>query len=115
MSVKLRLGQLDKLRAANHDRQREYAHGERFGPLFWAVATAGECGEACNVMKKLERARLGNQGKHASVDDLRNEMADMVVYLDLWAASMGIDLWGSIVTKFNADSEARNFRTRLEL
>lgn len=77
----------------------------------WGNATAGECGEACNVAKKLIRIRDGMQihNKGATLETLQaalaDEIADMVIYADLWAASQGIDLGKAIIKKFNEKSE----------
>lgn len=79
----------------------------------WATAMAGECGEACNEIKKLRRL----DGADKSVDtpfnrkrlteNVANELADLVIYADLLAARMGIDLGQAVVDKFNEVSEKR--------
>lgn len=78
----------------------------------WGNATAGECGEACNVAKKMLREKQGllNTDGLTMTDykqKLADELADTVIYIDLWAASEGIDLEVAIRQKFNADSEKR--------
>lgn len=83
----------------------------------WAVATAGELGEACNVVKKLNRERDGLVGNDKSLDDLRaqlaDEIADTAIYLDLMAAREGIDLDAAIISKYNRTSEKNGFPDRL--
>lgn len=83
----------------------------------WAVATAGEMGEALNVVKKLNRERDGIAGNTASEGELRkqlaDEIADVAIYLDIMAASEGIDLAGAIAAKFNRTSEKVGFPERL--
>jgi NTP pyrophosphatase (non-canonical NTP hydrolase) len=79
----------------------------------WGNATAGECGEACNIAKKLIRIRDGIQNLSVTSRDeyikqLADEIADMVIYADLWAASENISLEEAIVKKFNEDSTKRN-------
>src|SRR5882757_2944807 len=75
----------------------------------WATAVAGEVGEACNIIKKLNRIRDGVRGNKASdgelSDKLADEIADAVIYLDLLAARAGIDLGAAVVAKFNRTSE----------
>lgn len=83
----------------------------------WAVAMAGEAGEACNIVKKLNRERDGIIGNTKSVDalraDLADEIADTLIYLDLLAAREGIDLAEAVITKFNTVSEKYKFPERL--
>lgn len=74
----------------------------------WGVATAGELGEACNIAKKLLRVRDGVKGNKETEDELKDklalEMADTIIYLDLWAASQGINLQNAIIQAFNNKS-----------
>lgn len=83
----------------------------------WAVATAGELGEACNVIKKLNRERDGIVGNTIAPAELQSmladELADVAIYLDLLAAAAGIDLEAAIVKKFNAVSERNDFPERI--
>lgn len=86
----------------------------------WATATAGELGEACNLIKKLNRARDGLTGNgSAGVDELRAnlaaELADTAIYLDLLAQAAGVDLSDAIASKFNAVSERNGFPERVEV
>lgn len=78
---------------------------------------AGEAGEACNIVKKLNRERDGIIGNTKSVDalraDLADEIADTLIYLDLLAAREGIDLAEAVITKFNTVSEKYKFPERL--
>lgn len=81
----------------------------------WGNATAGEVGEACNIAKKLLRLRQGLVGNNhdtteASLkQELANEIADFVIYADLWSASEGILLEDAIKQKFNATSAKLGF------
>ena len=79
----------------------------------WGIAAAGEMGEACNVIKKLNRDDDGIVGNTASreelMEQLGEEIADTILYLDLLAARAGIDLSDAIITKFNKVSEKNNF------
>jgi NTP pyrophosphatase (non-canonical NTP hydrolase) len=57
---------------------------------------AGEAGEMCNVIKKLNRYRDGISGNTKSqeelMEDLKSEIGDVAVYLDLLAQAIGCDL-----------------------
>lgn len=84
----------------------------------WTVAAAGEMGELCNVVKKLNRNRDGIANtKGETEQQLRqaicDEAADTVIYLDLLLAWLGYDLSDCIVKKFNEDSELRGIPHRL--
>ena len=74
----------------------------------WGNATAGECGEACNVAKKILRFRdnvAGNKkSKEEYIKDLSSEIAGTLIYLDLWAASQGINLAEAVIDEFNNKS-----------
>lgn len=87
----------------------------------WAVAAAGEMGEACDVIKKLNRLRDGLVGNKAGQQDvlalnvaLGDEIADAVIYLDLLAQRAGLSLARCVAKKFNAVSERNGFSERIE-
>lgn len=84
----------------------------------WSNAMAGECGEACNVVKKIRRHETGVRGALDAppaelVEALADELADTFLYLDLLATFYRIDLPTAIVRKFNAVSEREGFPERL--
>lgn len=83
----------------------------------WAVALAGEVGELCNVVKKLNRERDGLAGNTVDGRDLRvmleKECADVYLYLDLFCAAAGFDLASAVRVKFNEVSERNGFPERL--
>jgi NTP pyrophosphatase (non-canonical NTP hydrolase) len=104
----------ERLRAANAARQIEWGRSDqKIGLGFRAIELAGETGEACNIVKKLEREKLGLQGSRATTADLAAELADVAICADLTALSAGIDLGQAIVEKFDATSEAQGLATRL--
>lgn len=78
-----------------------------WSPTDWACAMAGECGEACNLIKKLRR------GEEISVTDIGEELADVVIYVDLLAARLGINLNDAVVAKFNKVSAKRGSEIKL--
>lgn len=103
------------LRDLNIRRQVEWDQGKEFTLLYYSNAMAGEVGEACNVVKKLERLRMGVVGSRATVQDLSDELADVVIYADLAALAAGIDLFGeAIPKKFNATSEKYGLSVKYE-
>lgn len=83
----------------------------------WAVAFAGEVGEACDVIKKLNRVRDRMPGNKVSETQLRadlgKELADSFLYLLLLAARARINLFFEVRDKFNEVSERLKFPERL--
>lgn len=92
---------LSRLRKTSVERCEEsYFPLDHWSVLEWAGAAAGECGEAANVAKKIRRDGPSRERKL----DLADEIADTIIYLDLLAASEGINLENAIINKFNKTS-----------
>lgn len=109
-----------QLRDANISRLRRWhSKSEEWTGADWGNAMAGECGEACNLVKKLRRHETGlgtsyNTAPRAELLlDLADELADLVTYADLLAAHYGIDLGRAVGVKFNRVSAAQDFPERL--
>ena len=93
---------LERLRQANPERCKAFGHTvEEMGPLFWAVATAGECGEMCNLIKKKYRGDVMPD----FIIDLSKEVADQIIYLDLLCKFYNINMEESVIQKFNEVSD----------
>jgi NTP pyrophosphatase (non-canonical NTP hydrolase) len=113
----------DALRAANVKRCESAFHPlAEWSPTDWACSLAGECGEACNEVKKLRRiaespealaAKTNTPNKYAEGDEqyaartekVGHELADIVIYADLLAARLGINLADAVAAKFNTVSD----------
>lgn len=102
------------LREANVLRQVVWHPDFKPDLSFRGVELAGEAGEVCNVIKKLERERLGLRGSRDTKAHLAEELADVVICADLIAISMGIDLRVAVVMKFNATSAKVGLPHRME-
>ena len=93
----------------------------------WALAVAGETGElaevlllyslmtmslgkAENIMKKMRRKDFDGD---IAISDISEELADVVIYLDMLADSLGIDLGKAVVYKWNKKSEQFDIPLRL--
>jgi NTP pyrophosphatase (non-canonical NTP hydrolase) len=80
---------------------------------------AGEAGEVCNAVKKLRRLEDGTnpakdpQTESEAIKDIGAELADTVIYCDLLAARLGLDLSVEIRAKFNEVSRRMNSSVRL--
>lgn len=89
----------------------------------WAVALAGEVGELCNAVKKLNRIETGAaninspgrqlETREAAIIAIAEELADVFLYMPMLAARIGVDLRAEIVKKFNATSAKYNFPEKL--
>lgn len=101
------------LRDANKARQKEWDTTGQITIEFRGNELAGEVGEACNLIKKIARERLGLPGSRAKISDLAEELADVVICADLVAMDVGIDLDCSIAEKFNKTSEKIGLQARL--
>lgn len=102
------------LRDANATRQAEWDPTDAITLGYRGNELAGEVGEACNVIKKLERERLGIRGTRATVEQLAEELADAIICIDLIAMQAGVDLGTAVVAKFNATSAKYGLATKLE-
>ncbi len=105
----------DKLRAANAKRQKEWDKDNQITLSYRGTELGGEVGEALNIIKKLERERLGIKGSRATLADLAEELADVIICCDLIAMATGIDLTEAVEKKFNKTSEKVGLETRLKL
>jgi MazG nucleotide pyrophosphohydrolase domain. len=110
----------DDLRAVNVARCEDVFHPiNEWSPTDWACAMAGECGEACNEIKKLRRL----DGADSDFDTIERraelrlqigkELADIVIYADLLAKRLDIDLGRCVVEKFNEVSDRRGSTIKL--
>lgn len=110
----------EELRQQNVSRVESVFHPlASWTPTDWACAMAGEAGEACNAVKKLRRHADGtNTAKDPAtaaecIEAIAVELADTVIYADLLAARLGIDLGDAVRAKFNCVSVLRGAVERL--
>lgn len=89
IEIDFNLKPLASLREANEVRGIEWSNGAEDGGLFYAIELIGEIGELANVIKKLERERLGMVGSRASKQDLIDELGDAYICVDLLAIAYG--------------------------
>lgn len=104
---------LEALHRANIERQAAWCPDRQPDLSFRGNELAGETGEACNVIKKLERERYGWAGSRDTLEHLAEELADVVICADLCAITAGVDLSSAVVAKFNATSEKVGLPHRL--
>lgn len=102
---------LKALRKANTKRAVEWSEGNDVSLSFRGNELAGEVGEACNIIKKLDRERNGWIGSRSTPEELAEELADAVICTDLIAMELGIDLSAAIKDKFNKTSNKYGLET----
>ena len=86
---------------------------------YWTTALAGEVGELCNMIKKIQRVEKGGVdggSSYSAPEMLKEEIGGIAIYLDLLASLLDISLEDAIVETFNNKSEKMGFRqfTRLK-
>lgn len=79
------------LRSANVTRQAEWDPGDFAKNMNWRVnELGGEVGEVCNVLKKLWREKCGVPGSRDTLEHLAEELADVIICIDLVAMQAGL-------------------------
>lgn len=105
--------EFELLRQANIRRDAIWDSERRITALFRATELSGELGEACNVIKKLEREKMGLRGSRETLEHLSEELADIIICVDLVAMHYDIDLWYEVRQKFNATSVKQNIHVTI--
>jgi len=80
-----------------------------------AMSLAAGAGQACNIIKKLARERLGIRGSRASKSDLSVALSKALHGARLLAWVECIDLDAAVRRKFNATSEKVGLQTRMKV
>ncbi|HRE37890.1 MAG TPA: MazG nucleotide pyrophosphohydrolase domain-containing protein [Chitinophagaceae bacterium] len=87
---------------------------------YWTTALAGEVGELCNMIKKMQRVEKGGMdgGSSYSAKDitkemLKEEIGGIAIYLDLLASLMDISLEEAIIDTFNSKSDKYGLNQRI--
>ncbi len=87
---------------------------------YWTTALAGEVGELCNMIKKMQRVEKGGMdgGSSYSAKDitkemLKEEIGGIAIYLDLLASLMDISLEEAIIDTFNSKSDKYGFNQKI--
>lgn len=109
---------LAALRPVNVQRAREGFKCYDNQPLtYWTTALAGEVGELCNMIKKMQRVEKGGidggssyTAKDINKEMLKEEIGGIAIYLDLLASLLDIDLEDAIMDTFNSKSEKYGFK-----
>lgn len=95
----------------NRDRDAIYNPNKLLSLSFRSNEMCGEIGEAANVIKKLERERLGLVGSRATTEQVALELADGVICIGLLAMELNLNMGYYVPKKFNITSRERNLDT----
>lgn len=104
---------LQELRKASSERAVHWNKGNPAPNSFAFIELFGEVGEVCNACKKLIRHEMGWVGGESDITNLKEELGDVVICVDLIASRYGIDLWEAIREKFNKTSDKHGFPVKL--
>jgi NTP pyrophosphatase (non-canonical NTP hydrolase) len=102
---------LATLQRIHIQRQEEWCPDQKPDLSFRGNELGGECGEAQNVIKKLERERHGWRGSRDTVEHLAEELADVIHCAVLVAITAGIDIQSAVVANFNNTSKKNGLST----
>lgn len=108
---------LAAMRPVNVQRAKEGFKCYDNQPLtYWTTALAGEVGELCNMIKKMQRVERGGldggssySAKDITKEMLKEEIGGIAIYLDLLASLLDISLEDAIIDTFDAKSEKYGF------
>lgn len=84
--------------------------GSDWSPAQWLQAVVGELGEYANLRKKVIR---GDLTPEEAKPMLAAELADTVIYLDILAFQLGINLGEAVMDKWNRTSRRVGSNTRI--
>lgn len=97
--------------------------GEAMGAFLMLINAGQHMGEACNAAKKLRRLDEGMQQADGdspvpqypedSVEKVGKEIGDTIIYLDLFAATLGLRTEDCVAMAFNQISKREGFPERL--
>lgn len=104
----------ERLRAANVARDKVWNPDKKISLSFRGNELGGETGEAQNILKKLDRERLGLAGSRATVEELADELADIWICTDLVAMEFNIKMPQAVAKKFNKSSDKVGISVKLD-
>lgn len=109
----------EELKLTNYARCNTWHNLTDWSLSDWGVAMAGEAGEVCNAIKKLNRLYCNIQQNHGPKDEatalaeLANEIGDTLLYLDLLAQRAGLSLEECVRNTFNRVSHREDLPFKL--
>lgn len=105
---------LQQLRVNNNERQKLWDPDNKLDLSFKALEFSGEAGELASKVKKLVRQELGVVGSRINIAEIEEEVADVLITLDLLCSKLNIDIEKVTKDKFNIVSRKNNFDVLFE-
>lgn len=109
----LSFGELRKVNQLRHERHDDNGTERTWTLPEWTNALAGEAGELCNVAKKTRRGLKTDPTIDDARQEMAHELADIIIYADLVAQKLDIDLGAAVREKFNIVSDRRGSDLKL--
>ena len=100
---------LQQLRVNNAERQKLWDPDNVLDLSFKALEFSGEAGELASKVKKLVRQELGVVGSRIDMAEIEEDVADVLITLDLLCSKLNIDIEKVTKDKFNTVSRKNNF------
>lgn len=94
-----------RLQEAVKNKHHKFHKSTKWTESQWLKAVVGELGEYANLSKKYDRGDMSETEFKKEAD---KELADVLIYLDILAMKIGIDLGIAAKYKFNEVSERVN-------
>lgn len=105
------------LRRANVARYADYPQCEEKTIEHWAMCVGGEAGELLNTLKKWcegdTKIYVRGEKVPLNLKVIGDEIADIVIYADILAEKLGLNLGECVRSKFNEVSERVGSAVRL--
>lgn len=93
--------------------QGDWTQGQIRGMNQMALSLGASVGKACNIIKKVDREKLGLPGSKSNSGLAVVHLQQSVDWCYRMAISLQVDLWAAVCAKFNSTSEKVGLTTRL--
>ena len=105
---------LNDIKQACSARQLEWNKGGLDPSLeFRTIELCGEVGELANAIKKSLRLSMGMAGGLDNMENIKDELADVIICAVLLGTKLDLDLSEIVKNKFNKTSDQHGFKTRI--
>lgn len=94
----LSMANIERLTEASKNKKHKFHKSTKWSESQWLKAVVGELGEYANISKKFDR---GDFTEEEFKREASKELADVVIYLEILASKLNIDLGVAIKDKFN--------------
>ncbi len=106
----LREANKERLKEASLNKHHKFYKSTEWSEAQWLKAVLGELGEYANLSKKYDR---GDFDETEFKREAAKELADVLIYFDMLANKIGVNLSFAIISKFNEVSKRVNSNIKL--